>query len=206
MIATPLRTPSLGRRRLLGFFAFALSGCASLPDEPETAKSASATTAPVAAREALRALSRFALAGRFSARHEGRHLSGGFAYRTDGLNTIAEVFSPLGNVLARLQIDAQGTTLALADGSVQTSATVASLIERFTGLTARDEALPLWLRGLPATRPVAPGEERFIEHGWSIELLATDQDEPSLPRRMRWQPLASPDSEILWLIDRWVFD
>lgn len=216
-----------GRRRALATgcaagAAILLVGCASLDrgvesppasaaaptaDTPgATGTTSTAATERLRQVERLRSAERFALTGRFSARHDGQQLAGQFSYRTDGANTVAEVFSPLGTVLARLTVDARGATLALTDGTVRTDATVASLLEQFTGLRVRDEALPHWLRGLPEARTAAAPADRFIEHGWAVEVLTRHDDGSATPRRMRWQPEVSPDSEIVWVLDRWVFD
>lgn len=186
--------------------AFTLTtGCAST-DPARSGTSVPADARPATATEPLRLAQRFALSGRFLARHDDKQLAGQFSFRTDGNNTLAEVFSPLGTVLARLAIDAQGATLSLADGTITNEASVASLLSRFTGLAIHDDALPHWLRGLPHGRPATRERDRFSEHGWLIEILTREEGEQGAPRRMRWQPLASPESEIVWVLDRWVFD
>ncbi|MFN3629460.1 MAG: lipoprotein insertase outer membrane protein LolB [Casimicrobiaceae bacterium] len=183
-----------------------LSGCASVERAVEPGLATPAALEERTAVERLRSAERFALTGRFSARHDGQQLAGQFSYRTDGANTVAEVFSPLGTVLARLTVDARGATLALTDGTVRNDASVASLIEQFTRLKVRDEALTHWLRGLPEAPSELGLADRFVEHGWAVEVLSRHEDGSAAPRRMRWQPEGSPDSEILWVLDRWVFD
>ncbi len=186
--------------------ALLLVGCASPHRAAGPAPAAAAARVADQAVERLRSAERFALTGRFTARHDGQQLAGQFSYRTDGANTVAEVFSPVGTVLARLTVDARGATLALTDGTVRNDASVASLLEQFTGLKVRDEALPHWLRGLPEAHTAMAPTDRFVEHGWAVEVLTRHEDGSATPRRMRWQPEASPDSEIVWVLDRWVFD
>ncbi len=192
------------RRALCVVSLALLAGCVSLPTEQAASLPPAPTVNPPNLTP-LRQVMRFGLAGRFAARHQGQQLSGQFSHQTDGANTITEVYSPLGTVLARLQVDAQGTTLALADGTIRNEASVAGLVRQFTGLTVQDEWLPYWLRGLP--REEKPGSsEQFTEAGWQIEVLARHPAPLSPPQRMRWLALDTPGSEILWLIDRWSFD
>ena len=186
--------------------ALAAGGCVMIPAAGGEASPGTPESSPSQDRSDLRASNRFALTGRFSARHDGRRLTALFAHQTDGLNTLTEVFSPLGTVLARLQVDALGTTLALADGTVRRDASIGALLKEFTGLEVHDEALPFWLRGLPGNPAVTTTGGLFRESGWLIDVIEVSAESPHAPRRMRWRPQALPESEIVWLIDRWVFE
>lgn len=161
------------RRLLLGaaaLVAAALSGCAAI-----------APPAPLP--EGTRSYAdELTLAGRLSLRFpvEGKTQSvqGKFQWRQQRDNTDIELYSPLGQTLARITIVPGFATLEQSGGVRRAATNVDALTEDTLGWPLPVEGLRYWLQGfvraadgrLQAARPQAP--EQFVSDGWQLSYPA----------------------------------
>jgi outer membrane lipoprotein LolB len=126
------------RRRFAGFAAglamLALGACAGL-------KPAADTAGPV----------QESFGGRFSVRYaEGeaqKGLQGNFRWLESAGATQLELSSPLGAILARMTVDAQGAALTTSDGETRHADDVDALAEQGLGWRLPVSGLRHWLRG-----------------------------------------------------------
>lgn len=154
------------------------------------------------------ALARFELDARLSAT-DGEHAASGrieWQHAPDADRWTA--FSPLGQIVARLDSTPAGAELVLADGARHQAASAATLLPSLLGGTEVPLAeLPGWVQGSP--RPGAEvravdGHGRpllVIDRGWRIDYAeyhgaGTD----ALPRRL---DISRGDARIRLVIDRW---
>lgn len=182
-----------------------LGGCATPAPERSGPAPVSATAATL--------LRQFALTGRFSARTERDSASGQFRFGQDGQLRTMALFSPLGTPLGEIVATPQQVTLTLANGGVQTAASLAELLRTWVDVPLDDATLGAWLQGQPEPSLASDGIERdadgrpqrFAQAGWQMVVSerASEGRETGLPRRMRWSLLAQPDVEIRWVIDAW---
>jgi len=184
-----------------------LSGCAL---QPAALSAASQLVAAGTAR------TQFSLSGRFSAKNGNEQASGQFRYAqsgADGAMRQMNLFSPLGTPLAEISADRQSATLTLSSGEVQRAASLTDLMRTVIDLPVTDAMLSTWLQGLPfdtnvlaaenAERDASGALARFVESGWEITVSARMEGNAAAPKRMRWNMLGRPDTEIRWVIDEW---
>ncbi|WP_232305121.1 outer membrane lipoprotein LolB [Castellaniella caeni] len=115
---------------------------------------------------------------------------GGFSWRDDGRTLRLDLSTPLGSVLARIQVGPGMAVLERADGSRETAASPDDLLERLWGHPMPVAGLRDWMRGAPEPgQPVLGAQRdeqgrltRFQQNGWDVRLSSYDDQGP---RRIR---------------------
>ncbi len=197
---------SMTKTSLAACSLLALCGCAVSP-LPATHDST---------RVASQAVSqRFAATGRFSAKTTTEQVSGQFRYTQADAVRALNLFSPLGTPIADIAANRDSATLTLANGGVQTAASLSDLLRTVIDLPVTDAMFSAWLQGLPSSAPATVTQmerdaaglpTRFVEAGWNIVITdrrAAGERAPGAPRRMRWSLAGLPDTEVRWVIDEW---
>jgi outer membrane lipoprotein LolB len=187
---------SAGTRGLLAafFLLLGLTACGSLPS---TGSSAVATSAP--GPEA------FALSGRLAVRQGEQQFSGRLHWlRRAGFEQI-DLASPLGQRLARVEIDLAGARLTTSDGQTRSAPDAASLLRGLLGVDLPLVALHDWLFARPAagvpyseTRDASGRLERLLQAGWTVEYRYAPAQ--LLPMRVF---LSDPDRDVRLVIESW---
>lgn len=145
---------------------------------------------------------RYAVSGRIAVKAQGKGYSANFGWRHDGRRDTVDVKNPLGQVLARLELDADGARWTDADGLVRDASDIEILTERELGWRLPAHGLRFWLLGLadPA-RPAVWGEDngnRLLEQdGWRIVFPPATA---AAPNRLT---LARPDLEVRIALYDW---
>lgn len=120
------------------------------------------------------------------------------------------LFSPLGQIVARLESGPEGARLRTADGRLTETSDADSLMPQLLGVPAPLDALPGWIQAAP--RPPARVLEldahgrpaRISDHGWIIDYPEYADDSPTaLPRRIdaRWG-----EARLRIVVDNWTLD
>ncbi|MFA5665070.1 outer membrane lipoprotein LolB [Castellaniella sp.] len=120
-------------------------------------------------------------------------VQGGYAWRDDGQRLILDLSTPLGNVLARVQVDPGHATLEQADGQLDRATDADGLIARVWGHPMPVAGLRDWVRGQAVDgQPVqglqadAQGRpEAFVQQGWQVRLGQWDAQGPRRIRLLR---------------------
>lgn len=161
---TPL--PRLGAPLLAVLAAVAMSACAPLvPSVPAM---------PAVERQAATA---FELEGRMSASDGNRAASGRVEWRHDAQRDEWTVYTPLGQIAARLESDAAGARLTEANGRRTDAAALDVLLPRVLGVEVPTARLGDWVQAVPgATAEVrkhdALGRPALVfDQGWRIDYL-----------------------------------
>lgn len=172
-----------------------LGGCAT---------SALQRTAPAVER---RASASFDLEGRMSASDGNQGANGQIEWRHDAVRDEVTLYSPLGQVAARLESSLHGAELLTSDGKLYQADNADALLPRLLGLTLPVARLAYWVQAAPPNgadvrnldddgRPAL-----VIDQGWRIEYLeyhpgAAD----ALPRKL---DVSRGDARIRLIIDQW---
>lgn len=169
MTAAILRTP--GRRRPDGRMLLAallaaatLSACAPL--QP--------SSAPAAQRQAASA---FELEGRMSASDGNRAASGRVEWQHAPAADTWTVFTPLGQIAARLESDASGARLTDASGQSLDAPDADALLPQVLGVAVPVARLSDWVQATPADGAEVRGRDALgrpalvIDQGWRIDYL-----------------------------------
>jgi outer membrane lipoprotein LolB len=90
--------------------------------------------------------------------------SGRFIWQKHGEDSTMEFHAALGRGAWRLQADASGAVLELANGDLRRAPSVGQLVERQLGWEIPVDALAWWVRGCAA--PGDPDWRRLDDHGW----------------------------------------
>lgn len=193
--------PIPARRRAAGWVAATLAaamlaGCAVAP----------APSAPAAAVRRT-PLTAFELSGRLSATDGERAASG----RLEWVHTVTgdswTAFSPLGQIVARLERDALGAHLVTADGRRVDAADADTLLPQVLGVEAPLAHLARWVQAAPRSgaevrRTDADGRPAVvIDDGWLIEYAEyAAEGAQALPRRIDVQ---RGDTRLRLFVDQW---
>lgn len=188
-----------GRRAVVVRAATALVALAGLA-ACTTAPTRSSSIAPVADAA-------FRAEGRISARHVADAVSASFRWDHAPPKDDLELFTPLGQTVARLAGDASVpfAWVETSDGKVLEASDWASLTMRALGFPLPVGGLSAWMRGAPRAGSAfeaetdAQGRPRLIrQDGWEITLDYSD-DARRGPSRLR---LVYPDVEVRLALDR----
>lgn len=186
-----LRTPAL----IATACALLAGGCAQLP---------SATNAAAVAR---RAHTHFDLEGRISATDGERAASGQIEWRHTPSTDLWTAYSPLGQIVARLDSHAGGAELVLSDGTRRRASHADSLLPALIGVDVPLARLPVWIQAAPRhdaeVRTLDPyGRPALvIDQGWRIDYTEyADTTAGALPRRIE---ISRGDARIRLVIDQW---
>jgi outer membrane lipoprotein LolB len=192
--AAPLRAAL--RRGLAGTaVALLFAACAPLPP---------ATSYGLAARQAVAA---FELEGRISATDGSRGASGRIDWQHDPVADRWTVYSPLGQIAARLERNPVGARLLGADGSVVEATSAEELLPQVIGVEVPVARLAHWVQAAPAegaeVRHVdgAGRPTLVIDQGWRIDYPAYAGDGADAPPARL--DISRGDARIRLLIDQW---
>lgn len=127
-------------------------------------------------------------------------VQGGFSWSDDGRTLRLNLSNPLGNTLARIQVEPAHSVLMRADGSRERARDPDALVALVWGHPMPVTGLRAWVRGQPASGPAARSVERdaddhlvaLTQDGWDIRL--SDYDAQG-PRRIR---LSRRDAQGQW--------
>ncbi len=178
------------------FLALLLNGCALPPSKP----------VPVA-RPVQSGTASFALNGRISIEHRGKHHSAGLRWKHRAQSDEILLLAPLGQTVARVYRDDQKATLD--DGSGHHQADDAeTLMEKILGWHLPLNGLHLWVLGLPDSDGAARIERDDMgrisvldQSGWEVRYLRyADTSPDSMPSRLQ---LSHEDLRMQLLIDEW---
>lgn len=170
-----------------------LAACAIAPPVPQPADVAAIRAFELTGRVAVQVETRG-----YSARLRWAHASGGESVR---------LFSPVGTVLATIETDAGGATLATADKQTFHSHDVQGLTREVLGWDLPLEGLQHWVLARPDPGAAVEAEQRdargrllsLAQRGWKISYLGYAGD-GLLPSALT---LAYGDLRIKLVIDRW---
>ena len=182
-----VRTPVAMRRRLMaGGLALAtalVAGCVSPPRIQGAAQGPS-----------FDRTGRFALA----VEHRGGEqdaVQGGFAWRDTAGGQRLDLANPLGNTLARIDLQPGKAVLTRTNGTVEAAPDPDALVEQVLGSPIPVAGLRYWLQGQLAPGPAEHVEKdgndrllRFAQQDWRVELSRYDDQGPRLLRLRRTEP------------------
>lgn len=171
-----------------------LAGCSSLP-QPRTA---------AIERQAM---ARFDLEGRLSA-SDGEHgANGQIEWQHDAVRDEVTLYTPLGQVAARLESSLHGAELLTGDGKIYHADSADALLPELLGVSLPVARLAHWVQAAPpAGAEIRDTDDDgrpalVIDQGWRIEYHeyhpgAAD----ALPRRL---DVSRGDARIRLIIDAW---
>lgn len=172
-----------------------LGGCATAPPQA------------VAVAAERRALASFDLKGRMSATDGSQGANGQIEWRHNAVRDEVTLYSPLGQIAARLESSLHGAELLTSDGKLYQADSADALLPQLLGVTLPVARLAHWVQAAPPSEAEVrdrDGEGRpalVIDQGWRIEYLeyhpgAAD----ALPRRL---DVSRGDARIRLIIDQW---
>lgn len=191
----------LSRRSALALGLAALAGCAGMAPPTGGERSYQETVT---------------LGGRLSVRYpqDGRPQSvqGKFLWSQQRDATTIELYSPLGQTLARIAIAPGRATLEAARGGSRVAATADALTEQTLGWPLPVDGLRYWLQGfvrsgertLVAAAPDGP--DSFRSDGWRIRVASWQQaGRAALPKRidLEREDLSGGEIALRLVIDDW---
>lgn len=148
----------------------------------------------------------FALSARLGVRHGEQGFTGGLTWRHGQGADEIRFHTPLGQMLAELELRPAHARLRLADRVVEADE-AGALMARELGWSLPLAGLPDWVRGLPraqtphvAERDASGRLSRLQQDGWEITYPAYQEEPPQRPRRL---VMKSADLELRLVIDRW---
>jgi len=173
-----------------------MSGCNLLPSKPVSVE-----------RPAQFASASFALNGRISIEHQGKHHSAGLRWTHQALSDEILLFAPLGQTAARVYRDAQKATLDDGDQHYQAN-DAETLMEQVLGWHLPLSGLHRWVLGMPDSDGAARIERDetgrisvLYQSGWEVRYLRyADTNPDSLPSRLK---MIHADLHLQLQIDEW---
>jgi outer membrane lipoprotein LolB len=130
---------------------------------------------------------RFSLSAQSATQQE--HQSGHFELTNATSQTVLDLKSALGNVIARIEeTDSYASVEALGKDKV-TATDLNTLMRQTLGFTVPVTGLPYWIEGEPApgsaaqTQPTSPPFSQIVQDGWNIRYET--RDSAGAPRRIR---------------------
>ena len=173
------------------------------------ALSACATTPPPGAPVPLpfrSVQSHFEAGGRLAARNGEQAVHGKFTWQHAPERDRWDFFSPLGQVVARLNRDGRSATLVTADGS-EIVEPIESLLARMLGMAVPVAALPRWIQaGVAASEDVREFDAlgrpaRIVDDGWQVRYLAYASPAPDA--RPSSLEVSRGEARLKLVIDSW---
>lgn len=114
-------------------------------------------------------------------------VQGGFSWHDTGTVLMLDLANPLGNTLARVQVDADSATLIRSDGSTEQASHPDALVEQVLGSPIPVGGLRDWLRGDTGNDKVLHLQSNpdgkpasFTQNGWRVQLSRYDAQGPAL--------------------------
>ncbi|UYO93051.1 lipoprotein insertase outer membrane protein LolB [Pollutimonas sp. M17] len=142
----------------------------------------------------------FERAGRFAVSvnyFDGRHdaVQGGFAWRDQGNALTLDLANPLGNTLARVDVEPGLATLTRSNGEREQAAHPDALVEQVLGSPIPVAGLRDWLQGRVGGAGVSDLQKNergqvgaFTQDGWRVQLSRYDGQGPALLQMNRNDP------------------
>lgn len=122
-------------------------------------------------------------------------VQGGFVWRDARPGLELDLLNPLGNTLARVQVEPGQATLVRSNGAIEQAANPDALVEQVLGSPIPVEGLRDWLHGRTGAASVqglknngAGQPELFSQDGWRVQLLRYDTQGPTLLQMNRNDP------------------
>lgn len=151
---------------------------------------------------------RFDLEGRMSASDGDRGANGQIEWRHDAVRDEVTLYTPLGQIAARLESSLHGAELLTGDGKVFHADSADALLPELLGISLPVARLAYWVQAAPPSgaeiRDVdADGRPALvIDQGWRIEYLEYHPGAAAsaLPRRL---DVSRGDARIRLIIDQW---
>ncbi len=154
------------------------------------------------------------LAGRLSVRYvqdgKPQSVQGKFLWAQHRDTTDIEIYSPLGQTVARIAIAPGHARLEQSNGDVREAASADALIERSLGWPLPVSGLRYWLQGFvrdgDRLLPAAPDtQDVFHSDGWQLRYVSWQPgDGQAVPKRIDFERAASRgELGIRIVIDRW---
>lgn len=152
-------------------------------------------------------IDRFGLSGRVAVRADNRGYSASLRWKHQAAGDSLRLFSPLGTVIAQVEVDAEGATLTTGDRKEYRSDDVQSLTRHVLGWDLPLAGLQHWVLGRSDPNLPVQAEERdagarltrLTQDGWRIAYLEYAGDS-ALPARMT---LAHDRLTLRLIVDRW---
>ena len=178
-----------------------LAACTTLPDR---------LTLP-AALVLRQPAANFTATGRIAARDTGdsnRGFSGGFAWTHKSVEDVVELWTPLGQIAARVTMTVAGAEIEYPDRRRTIAASTEEYLSEAIGVALPLSALPHWLQAMPLVRVPYRAETdskgRLVtlwQNGWQISYTDySDETTSAYPTRMR---LSQGDIEARMIITEW---
>ena len=174
-----------------------VAACASLPASSPSPANVDTADAP------------FSIGGRISARRGDAGVAGGFTWVHDGPRDTIDLATPLGQTLAKLEGDADGVTVHLQDGRVETARSWRELTERAFGVTIPVAGLAAWVRAMPRVgsayaieRDPRARVSLLRQDGWEIVYAYAD-DADRRPFRVALTMQGGEPVDVRVVVDRW---
>lgn len=151
---------------------------------------------------------RFDLEGRMSASDGDRGANGQIEWRHDAVRDEVTLYTPLGQIAARLESSLHGAELLTGDGKVFHADSADALLPELLGIALPVARLAYWVQAAPPNgaeiRDVdTDGRPTLvIDQGWRIEYLEYHPGEAAsaLPRKL---DVSRGDARIRLIIDQW---
>ncbi|PLC52686.1 outer membrane lipoprotein LolB [Pollutimonas nitritireducens] len=122
-------------------------------------------------------------------------VQGGFSWHDSGNMLMLDLANPLGNTLARVQVEPGTATLIRSDGSTEQAVHPDALVEQILGSPIPVAGLRDWLRGNTGSDSVqglkaGPDGKpaTFSQNGWRVQLSRYDALGPGLLQLNRHDP------------------
>ncbi|ATE58605.1 lipoprotein insertase outer membrane protein LolB [Thauera sinica] len=176
------------------------------------AAAATAACAPLAPREAApaaqrRAVAAFELEGRMSASDGSRAASGRVEWQHGPASDTWTVYTPLGQVAARLESDAAGARLTDAGGQRIDAPRADVLLPQVLGVEVPVARLGDWVQATPAAGAEVRSRDAFgrptqvFDQGWRIDYLDYAAPDPgAMPARL---DISRGDARLRLIVDTW---
>ena len=189
--------PALLRAALLAVATALLASCSTLPKH-----------APVVEVQG-QDVARFELGGRISLRVQDENFPGRVRWQHDAALDELWFYTPIGTTVAHLRQDDSGATLVTSEGREYRAGAIRELASDILGWDLPIEALPYWVRGLPAPDGEEPQVrrddhgriDRLVQAGWRVSYLAWDASGvKGLPTKL---DVSGPRLRMRLIIDQW---
>ncbi len=181
------------RRAFLAASLLALAGCATSPSLPSGGLPLSAET--------------WTLQGRFSVESGEERVSGLIRWQHRGANDELLLTSPLGQVVVRIALDADGAVLELPKQPLRRAPDADALTREALGYTLPVAGLAWWVQARPdparafdATRDGSGRLAELKQDGWTIEYQQYADSPAGYPRKLR---VSREDIDIRLVADSW---
>lgn len=149
----------------------------------------------------------FLIEGRLSATDGREAASGRFEWSHTPAQDHLTLFSPLGQIVARLDGSSTGASLLTADGSRRDAADIDTLLPAVLGIELPAARLPLWVQAAPDAdakvhaRDASGRPLLIIDQGWRIDYLGyADATAAASPQRL---DISRGDARVRLIIDSW---